>query len=115
MDGQLYDVEFRFDTAENIYGADPIFDFGVDDVSKARRAVEDALNSEPEVKTVGPTADRSDNAFSIGFSKWFFDYFLTTRDGYDLPTGPWFPIQPYSIAILDTEGYWADFEQVPAP
>ena len=54
----LYDVLFLYDTASNIYGTVPVFDFTTSEGAEAAmEAANDALNSEPNVMSVGPAFD----------------------------------------------------------
>lgn len=51
----FYDITFRHETAQDIYGAVPVFDFTTSEGAEAAmEAVNDALNSEPDVMSVGP-------------------------------------------------------------
>ncbi len=110
VDGKLYDVEFVFDSAENIYGETLIFDFQ-DDAQAASSAVRTALNSEPAVETVGP---EEADVYKIGFNvnRSFVD---VTQDYWQAPTsGPW--IQgDQTILYRQRRHTYADFTEVTAP
>ncbi len=54
----VYDVIFLDDTASNIYGTVPLFDFTTSEGAEAAmEAVNAALNREPDVMSVGPAFD----------------------------------------------------------
>jgi len=56
VNGTLYNVAFRHDSAEFIYGAAPgSYDFSSEQAAQdAMQALNDALNAEPSVTSVGP-------------------------------------------------------------
>ena len=64
----IYNVTFRFESADDVYGDPPDFDFRGETVLSARKAVMDALNSVPAVTTVGPQGQGED-LFRIGLIK----------------------------------------------
>ncbi|GAG90613.1 unnamed protein product, partial [marine sediment metagenome] len=64
VDGTLYNVDFEYGSANNIYGTPPVFDFNTDDGARdATLAVVNALNGVPAVQNVGPIKDAN---FKIG-------------------------------------------------
>jgi len=107
VDGKLYNVEFRFDSAENIYGAPPIFDFQ-DDIDAARSAVIDALNSEPAVATVGPVEA---DFYLIGFDLKG-PYVEVTQEYYRAFGGPWKQNTTTSLTTSTSLFTYADFTEV---
>jgi len=115
VDGKRYHVEFLYDSAENIYGASPIFDFQNDiEAEAARSAVIAALNREPEVWTVGPEGA---NQYLIGFTlfEYYEDiYVVGTQDYYDDVDGTWAQ-DNQSLRSLYGMATWADFTEVPVP
>ena len=113
VDGKLYDVEFRYDSAENVYGADPIFDFTEDDIGIARQAMIDALNTEPAVTTVaaGPTA--ADDNYAIGYTSFAAGQIVSVAVGfYDDDANSWIDEGDY---LVGSTWYvtWALFSEVP--
>ncbi len=55
VDGVLYNVDFRFDSAVTVYGNPQIFTFNsLDDAITANEAVNAALNTIDAILTVGP-------------------------------------------------------------
>ena len=84
----LYDVIFLHDSAENIYGGPPIFDFNTSlEAEVAMQAVNAALNTEPNVMSVGPAHEIS---FLVPFNLGSIggDPFVNSRLGY------YFDLQP---------------------
>ncbi len=73
----LYDVIFLDDTAENIYGPEPgVYDFTTsEEAEAAMEAVNDALNTEPDVMSVGPAHSI---VYEIPFD--FENDFVTARE-----------------------------------
>ena len=73
----LYDVIFLDDTAENIYGPEPgVYDFTTSEgAEEAMEAVNDALNTEPDVMSVGPAHSI---VYEIPFD--FENDFVTARE-----------------------------------
>ena len=64
FNGVLYDVEFKYDSANNIWGA--LFDFGEpNEAINAANAASAALNTVPEVVTVGPDMSNMSTTFHI--------------------------------------------------
>jgi hypothetical protein len=59
VDGTHYDVAFEFDTADEIYGPEPgTYDFDNDQATQeAMNTVNDALDTEPSVMSVGEAFD----------------------------------------------------------
>ena len=70
--GTFYDVTFLYDTAENIYGAQPgVYDFSDESSAEAARdAMTAALNTVPTVVTAGPNATIEIN-IAFGFENAF--------------------------------------------
>ena len=65
LNGNLYNVQFLHDSANNIYGAPPSFDFVTESSAiAATNAVRAALDSVPAVTMVGPN---SSSRFMIGY------------------------------------------------
>ena len=51
----FYNITFRLETAQDIYGTSPVFDFTTSEGAEAAMgAVNAALNTEPDVMSVGP-------------------------------------------------------------
>ncbi len=109
VDGKLYHVEFVFDSADNIYGDSPVFDFQ-DDVEAASSAVRDALNSEPAVETVGP---EEDDVYKIGFNV-NRSFVVVTQDYYQASIGPWVQGDQTFLYVHRAHTY-ADFTEVSGP
>ena len=105
VNGKLYDVEFVFDRAENIYGDPPVFDFQ-DDVEAASSAVRAALNSEPAIETVGP----EEAVYKIGFNVKgpFVD---VTQDYYQVFGRTWTQGNP-ALSFPSSLDTYADFTEL---
>jgi hypothetical protein len=108
--GNLYDVTFIDDTAFNVYG-DPLdLDFPLTDVARlARDSVNEALNLEPAVSTVGPSAI---NDFDIGTGT--FDFF-SVGGRFDDPTSDWVVGSDDTTVSGNSRRTWAKFTVVPEP
>ena len=64
LDSAFYNVVFRFDSANNIYGVDPKFDWnGEEEIVAATAAVNAALNTRDIIWTVGP---QTSELYNIG-------------------------------------------------
>jgi hypothetical protein len=106
--GNLYDVTFIEDTAFNVYGdpLDPDF-VSIDVVAAAVDRVNEELNLEPGVSTVGPSADNEfDIAYVLGP-----DY-ISAEGRF---TEGWFPGDASDPLTGVTIRTWAKFTVVPEP
>ena len=87
--GTLYDVAFRFLDANILYGTDPNFDFNETDALIARNVINDALNTEGGIETVGfegiPAGQ--DIIFNIGVAG--FETTITTVQGKYFVSSGW--------------------------
>jgi hypothetical protein len=79
-----YDVTFRFEPGEDVYPNPPAdFDFRGETVFSAIQAVVDALNSVPEVTTVGPEGKGGTSTFRIPVVQVIgFDWFVNITGTY---------------------------------
>ncbi len=90
LNGVTYDVEFLADTAARIYGDPPVFDFSNrTDAAAAVQAVNDVLNAEGNVNSVGESsAECGGNnciLYRIGFS-FFVQHFGGKDLNFDVET-----------------------------
>ena len=126
--GTLYNVNFVWETAENIYGSppNPVFDFPSESAAdEARAAVNDALNvynaalgaGETLVDLVGPQ-DRAQESsyFRIGFNFELPTTIRNIRGSWETVPFPLWEEDP-GTAIVDFRAIesWADFTVVPVP
>ncbi len=109
VDGVLYDVEFDFDFGADIFGAPP-FTFNLElQAINANEEVNFALNSVPEVVTVGP--EMSSN-YIIPFDLEILDYIVRLSE-YRL-VGQWLQVlDSDEVPQLDART-WAVFTEVTA-
>jgi hypothetical protein len=115
----LYDVIFLYDKAENIYPT-PLFDFDTSlKAEAAMEAVAAALNTEPDVMSVGPAHEISYLVpFNLG--SIMGDPFVNSRMGYyfDLNSAvppEWLRSSNPQERPLDTIQSYAAFTVVPEP
>ena len=110
--GMLYDVVFEFGSAEEVYGGlPPIFDFNSgDDAFDAVVAANDALNTVPEVMTVGPMTS---DMFNVGY-EWDIPFVAFQGSAYGDGAGLWANFGTDLINDGDP-ATWALFTPVPAP
>jgi hypothetical protein len=108
--GNLYDVTFIEDTAFNVYGdpLDPDF-VSIDVVAAAVDSVNEELNLEPGVSTVGPSAD---NEFDIAYGVMSF---RSAEGRFDDPSSTWLPGATGDPLTGVTIRTWAKFTVVPEP
>jgi hypothetical protein len=116
----LYDVIFLHDTARNIYGTPPVFDFNASlEAEVAMQAVNAALNTEPDVMSVGP-------AYAIAYLVPFNlgsiggDPFVNSREGYYFDLEPaltpeWLRSSNPQERPFDVVKTYAAFTVVPEP
>jgi hypothetical protein len=107
VDGVTYDVTFRNLSAGGVYGQEPgIYDFkNLLDAQAAVDAVNAALNTVPEVETVG---SNNSSIYNIGVG--FENDIVFVREGSYSPGGDW-----EQLANTDFRGYsivhtYADFD-----
>jgi hypothetical protein len=114
----VYDVIFLDDTASNIYGTVPIFDFTTSEGAEAAmEAVNDALNTEPDVMSVGPAFDIS---YEIPFE--FLGIDVNAREAFyleepdpGLGTPAWLQRTDPQARPFEISKTWAVFTAVPEP
>ncbi len=111
VDGILYDVAFDFDFGLDIFG-DPPFTFKNElQAINANEEVNFALNSVPEVVTVGPM--RSD-FYGIPFDFVALDY-VVRRSDYSIVLANWVPVMDAQVENGSSTSSYAVFTVVPAP
>ena len=119
VNGRPYNVAFLQDTAESIYGAEPgSYDFtSVQAAQDAMQAVNDALNAEPHVTSVGP-------AYSIvyeipyGFENDFVfvrEAVYLDRTNVNLGTPAWLQRTDSQLRPFRVPKTYAVFTLVPEP
>jgi len=119
VSGTLYDVAFEFDTAEGIYGLEPgMYDFDTFEAAEdAMNAVNDALNSEPNLTSVGPSFDiiyeiayAFENDFSFVREAVYID-----RQDPDLGTPAWLQRTDSQLRPFRVPKTYAVFTPAPEP
>lgn len=105
--GTFYDVMFLYDTAENIYGAEPgVYDFSDEPSAEAARdAVTAALNTEPTVVTAGPNTSIEIN-IPFGFEN---DFATVEQSFYLSGPGNWINPTDPDIRIFQNPNTYAKF------
>jgi hypothetical protein len=118
VDGTLYDVLFRLNSADEVYGVPPVFDFvSLSSAEAAMDAVNGALNVDADDPLfVGPS---SSQLYQIGFgvkqpgSVPLVEYVLGFQN-----EGDWFRDPTPNSNTFGSGGVWADFspaDDVPEP
>ena len=115
VDSTLYDVLFRLNTADELYGVPPVFDFpSLSSASVAMDAVNGALNADADNPLfVGPS---SSQLYQIGFavkqpgSVPLVEYVLGFQS-----EGDWFRDPTPNSNTLGSGGVWADFAPADVP